>query len=172
MTDKNKGITLREGTLTIEKAEPGVTAKVNYVLEENGTVPSQGHDLDVGMDMYTTKDVLVMPGMMGSTMVGLGIRTQFDARVLGMILSPRSMMAKLPLMMGNTIGVIEGTFTGEIMVPLRNTFTSVVGEFAGIAFKASAILSYSNFALENSLIKDNKSDSPLISQLQVSPKIL
>lgn len=113
---------LQEGMI-LKPAPPETTVKVDYVLTEGGTLPSQGHDLDVGMDLYTTEDALIVPGMIGSTMIGLGIKTQFDAYQLGMLITPRSVMAKLPLMMGNTAGVIEGTYTGEIKLPLRSTFT-------------------------------------------------
>lgn len=133
MDDKDLSIS-KESLMTIDIHPTGVTAKVDYVLEEGGIKPSQGHDLDVGMDMYTNKGTLIMPDMLGSTMVGLGVRTQFDPVWSGMILSPRSMMAKLPLMMGNTIGVIEGTYTGEIMVPLRNTLNTTTADLASIAF--------------------------------------
>lgn len=134
MEDKEIEYIHRDG-LVLGLAKPtGVTAKVDYVLEEGGIKPSQGHDLDVGMDMYTNKGALIMPDMLGSTMVGLGVRTQFNPVWSGMLLSPRSMMAKLPLMMGNTIGVIEGTYTGEIMVPLRNTLNTTTADLASIAF--------------------------------------
>lgn len=123
--DKETKLELEYSTagMSLVPATPSeTTVIVDYVLSEGGTLPSQGHDLDVGMDLYTTEDALVIPGMIGSTMIGLGIKTQFNAYQLGMLITPRSVMAKLPLMMGNTAGVIEGTFTGEIMLPLRSTF--------------------------------------------------
>lgn len=124
--DKELRLGLEYGTVGLSltpATPPETTVIVDYVLSEGGTLPSQGHDLDVGMDLYTTEDALVIPGMIGSTMIRLGIKTQFNAYQLGMLITPRSVMAKLPLMMGNTAGVIEGTFTGEIMLPLRSTFS-------------------------------------------------
>lgn len=114
--DEN-GITLTNATIN-----QVLTVTSNIKLEENGKIPTQGHKNDVGQDMYTSEDALIIPGLLESTMVPLGIHTQFQPERLGMMIVPRSSMSKMPLQLGNTMGIIEGTYTGEIMLALRNTF--------------------------------------------------
>lgn len=83
--------------------------------------PSQGYELDFAHDLYTTEDAIVSPHQVGATLISTGIKTEFDPEKYGLIITPRSSISKLPLQMANSIGIIEGTYRGEILVPLRNT---------------------------------------------------
>lgn len=100
--------------------------EIKVKLQPEGILPTQGHKNDVAIDLYTNEDTLVIPGMVGATMVGLGIHTQFDAEKYGLLITPRSMMSKLPLALANSIGVVEGTYTGEVKATLRNVYQSPV----------------------------------------------
>lgn len=106
-------------------------AEVKYKVKDGGKVPKQGIEYDFGTDLYTREDVLIIPSAIEATVVGVGLHTEFDPTKYGMLLSLRSSMSKLPISMANHIGVIEGTYRGEIMIPLRNTLnTRVLGEIS------------------------------------------
>lgn len=100
--------------------------EVKVVTEQGAIVPTQAHKNDVAIDLYTNEDAVIMPGMLGATLVGTGLHTQFDAEKYGLFISPRSSMSKLPIMLANSTGIIEGTYTGEIKIPLKNTFSNLI----------------------------------------------
>lgn len=97
--------------------------EVEFMLGEGGKAPKQGIEEDFGTDLYTSEDVLIVPSAIEATLVGAGIHTAFDPKQHGMFISLRSSMSKLPISMANHVGVIEGTYRGEIKVPLRNTLS-------------------------------------------------
>src|SRR5699024_1061603 len=118
-------LTFKNDTLSLSIAPyKAPSIQIDTVVEPGGILPTQGHEQDVAVDLYTNEDALILPNMLGAKLVGLGIRTQFTAEIFGLVISPRSMMSKLPLALGNSIGVIEGTYTGEIKVALKNTYAS------------------------------------------------
>lgn len=90
------------------------------IVAQEGAMPTQGYERDFAYDLYTSKDVLILPSELHSVMVPLGIRTEFDSERYGMMVTPRSSFSKLPLVMGNHVGIIEGDYRGEWQLPLRN----------------------------------------------------
>lgn len=96
------------------------TQTVGIEVSEGGKVPTKGHGTDVGMDFYTSEDVLVFPGMYKSKLVPTGVRVELPTD-MGLFLSPRSSMSKLPVTLANQTGIIDPDYRGEIMFPLKNT---------------------------------------------------
>lgn len=94
--------------------------KVKVAVSKRGKLPTQGYEDDFAWDVYTTKDVIIIPGTIGATMVPIGLKTEFDATKYGMFVSPRSSISKLPLIQANSVGIIEGTYRGQWQMPLRN----------------------------------------------------
>jgi len=99
-------------------------ANVNIKLDTEFNKPSQGYNGDFAHDLYTKEDVLVLPDMIGATVVSTGIHTEFDEEKYGMVVSPRSSISKLPISMANSIGIVEGTYRGDIGIPVRNTLST------------------------------------------------
>lgn len=106
--------------------------KVKYTTSVGGQAPKQGLSEDFGTDLYLRQDTLIIPGAVEATIAGVGIHTEFSPEYFGMLISLRSSMAKLPISMANHVGVIEGTYRGEIKLPLRNTLSNrATGEIKG-----------------------------------------
>lgn len=100
----------------------------------------QFHPGDSGLDLFVVDDFIVEENK--TKLVNLHVRCQaytlkgdlwsrlvrvFKKQVpeshklyTGYWLCPRSSLSKMPLMMANSIGVIDKEYTGELQVPLRN----------------------------------------------------
>lgn len=134
--------------------------KVKYTLDEGAQAPKQGMLEDFGTDLYLAEDVLLVPGVMKATLAGTGLHTEFDARTHGLLIVPRSSMSLMPVSMANHVGVIEGTYRGEIKIPLRNTLPQNI---------STEIIPHTKYALEwNEETK--KIEEVLVEDL--SPKLL
>lgn len=91
------------------------------------------HDGDSGLDLFITTDQTIQPGE--TALVDLGIicqNTSFDTNICNWftkgffkynsyLLLPRSSISKTPLLMRNSIGLIDAAYLGHIKAPLYNT---------------------------------------------------
>lgn len=104
--------------------------KVDLELYENhGTY----HDGDAGLDLFVLDDLTIGPGE--TELVDLGVKCQCVTYskcpwkwVFGKkynyhsyFLFPRSSISKTPLIMKNSIGLIDKGYTGSLKAPLMNT---------------------------------------------------
>ena len=90
------------------------TIKVK-ILDEKATVPSKAYETDTGYDLtFIGIDKIVGDVVFFKT--GIAVQPPsghyFD-------IVPRSSISKLPLMLANSIGIIDETYTGELLVALR-----------------------------------------------------
>ena len=75
------------------------------------------HDGDAGLDVYVVNKQTIDPGE--TTLIHLQIACEpADGRPY--LLMPRSSIAKTPLRMCNSIGLIDGGYRGEIMAVVDN----------------------------------------------------
>ena len=70
---------------------------------------------DTGYDLFVDADYTVNPGEV--KMIGFGVSA---ASLTGYLLIPRSSICKTPLMMANSVGLIDSGYRGPIMAPVRN----------------------------------------------------
>ena len=75
------------------------------------------HDGDAGLDLYALEDVCFSSGETKKIKLGISCEAK-DGRAY--YLMPRSSIFKTPLRMANSIGLIDGGYRGEIMVPCDN----------------------------------------------------
>lgn len=68
---------------------------------------------DAGVDLRSTIDINIGPGE--CVPVGLGVRFSIEDPGLFMLLLPRSGMGKEGLILGNTAGVIDSGYQGEVI---------------------------------------------------------
>lgn len=68
---------------------------------------------DAGVDLRSTVDVNIGPGE--CVPIPLGVRFHIEHQNLFMLLLPRSGMGKEGLILGNTAGVIDGGYQGEVI---------------------------------------------------------
>ena len=102
---------------------------VKFTKSEGAIAPKRGREADVAHDLFTDKDAVILPGRLGATVVTTGIRTAFDPNLYGLFINPRGGMMKYPLTLGNTQGVVEGEYRGDVGLPLKNTFSLQLGEY-------------------------------------------
>jgi dUTP pyrophosphatase len=99
----------------------------NIDLYQNHKTYNKG---DSGLDLFVIKDQLINPGE--TILVDFGIQCQNISKRFFLdwfklykynsyLLIPRSSISKTPLMMKNSIGLIDAGYTGNIKAPLYNT---------------------------------------------------
>lgn len=102
------------------------------------------HEGDAGLDLFIVNDQTIQPGE--TVLVDLGIQCQsrsFDPCVWhwfrgqfykyhSYFLMPRSSISKTPLMMKNSVGLVDAGYLGNLKAPLFNTssepFTLIRGQ--------------------------------------------
>lgn len=92
------------------------------------------HKGDSGLDLFVMKDELINPGE--TVLVDMGVQCQSISKSISLLnwfltgslytynsyfLVPRSSIFKTPLMMKNSVGLIDAGYTGNIKAPLYNT---------------------------------------------------
>lgn len=93
--------------------------KVN-LLSEKAVVPARAHGTDSGYDItFTGVDKIVGDVIFFKTDISLQPPSGYYFEVV-----PRSSISKLPLQMANSIGVIDESYTGEIIIPVRVTHSN------------------------------------------------
>jgi dUTP pyrophosphatase len=76
---------------------------------------------DCGIDLFFTKDYACNPGV--TTTIDLGVScmmTDASGKKISYYVVPRSSISKTPLIMHNSIGIIDSNYTGPIKVAVRN----------------------------------------------------
>jgi dUTPase len=85
------------------------------LLEDGAEVPSRAHSTDTGYDLkFTGIHKIVGDVIFFKTGISLQPPGGYYFEVV-----PRSSIAKLPLAMANSVGIIDETYTGEVIVPAR-----------------------------------------------------
>ena len=97
------------------------------------------HDGDAGLDLFVINEQTIGPGE--STLIHLEIACEnSDGRPY--LLMPRSSIAKTPLRLSNSIGLIDGGYRGEIMAAVDNIkderYTVEPGQRLRLARRAAA----------------------------------
>ena len=107
------------------------------------------HNGDAGLDLYVLEDITFKPGE--TKFIKLGISCEPEDG-FAYYLFPRSSIAKTPLRMANSIGLIDGGYRGEIMAACDN-----IKNFEYIAKKGERlfqIVAADNSSIEYELKKD------------------
>ena len=100
------------------------------LLNEGAQVPSRAHKTDAGYDLTMIGvDKIVGDVIFFKTGISLQPSKGYYFEVV-----PRSSISKLPLSMANSVGIIDETYTGEVIVPIRVTHPSMGSEPAGSIF--------------------------------------
>jgi len=111
-----------------------VNKKVDYELYGNHSTYHAG---DAGLDLFILKDIIIGPGE--TVLVDLGVKCQCVTLskcpwkwLLGQkynyhsyFLFPRSSISKTPLIMKNSIGLIDKSYVGSLKAPFMNTSSEI-----------------------------------------------
>jgi len=104
-------------------------------LTEDATIPTKGSIWAGAYDLYSTEDVLLVPGM--SEVIGTGIALEIDKGWLGLLSHRSSLAFKMDSVA--SLGLIDSDFRGEVKVKVFNLGMSGVhikkgDRFAQITF--------------------------------------
>tara|TARA_B100000131_G_scaffold121744_2_gene118814 strand:- start:6672 stop:7202 length:531 start_codon:yes stop_codon:yes gene_type:complete len=87
------------------------------LLDSNAVVPSRAHDTDTGYDLtFIGVEKIVGDVIFFKTGISIQPSSGYYFEVV-----PRSSISKLPLEMANSVGIIDESYRGEILVPVRVT---------------------------------------------------
>jgi dUTP pyrophosphatase len=109
---------------------------VSSYWEKHPTYEKAKANQDCGLDIPMSSCVIV-PGKECAFTIRLGIKTQPDHAYM---IIPRSSLAKTPLRLANSIGIIDKSYRGELMAKVdnisKNSFTLEEGKcyFQIVAF--------------------------------------
>ena len=92
------------------------TAEVKQMYENHGHF----HDGDAGLDLFIINEQTIRAGE--STLIHLQISCE-NTENKPYLIMPRSSIAKTPLRLSNSIGLIDGGYRGEIMAAVDNIKT-------------------------------------------------
>jgi len=95
---------------------------VDSTLSEFYKVRSN-YGTDSGYDLYCSENVTVPPNSTATLDFKIKCSPQFP-KVSGYYLYPRSSISKTPLMMANSVGIIDYGYRGNIMAKVFNTSSS------------------------------------------------
>ena len=92
---------------------------INIVLlNEEAKIPRKQHELDIGYDIYSDKEIILIPGVV--TFASTGICLQLPKGCGGFILPRSGLASKHSITSINSPGLIDPGYTGEIKIPLIN----------------------------------------------------
>ena len=77
------------------------------------------YNTDSGYDLYCSETVIIPPYSVGTLDFKVRCSPNFQ-KVSGYYLYPRSSISKTPLMMANSVGIIDYGYRGNIMAKVRN----------------------------------------------------
>ena len=84
-------------------------------LDETGEVPSRAHESDTGYDLkFTGVHKISGDVIFFKTSISVQPSKGYYFEIV-----PRSSISKLPLSMANSVGIIDNSYTGELVVPVR-----------------------------------------------------
>ena len=86
---------------------------------------------DSGFDLYFPKDVTIIPGVTSFVSLGVKARVMKGDQAMPFWLAPRSSISKTKIRMANSMGIIDSTYRGELIVALDNISNEFVTIEAG-----------------------------------------
>ena len=100
------------------------------LLNDLAQVPERAHNTDTGYDLtFTGVEKIVGDVIFFNTGISMQPSKGYYFEVI-----PRSSISKLPLSMANSVGVIDETYTGEVLIPVRVNHQSMGEEPSRITF--------------------------------------
>jgi dUTP pyrophosphatase len=90
---------------------------VDIKLEDNLLFPVRAHQFDAGLDLKSTVNTMIAPNE--CKMVDTGIAVKIPPGYVGLVFA-RSSMGKVRVTLGNSVGVIDESYRGNIKVLIHN----------------------------------------------------
>lgn len=105
------------------------------LLSEDAVIPSRAHDTDSGYDLrMIALDKIVGDVMFFKTGIAIQPPKGYYYRIY-----PCSRISKYPLELANSVGVIDETYTGEVMIPIRLTHPGMGQDLKNVSFPSGVV---------------------------------
>jgi dUTP pyrophosphatase len=96
-----------------------MSSTIKITLDDPELEPYKEHRWDAGVDLKSNNDdVTLEPGE--QVKIHTGVRAEIPARYMGLIVPRSGLGSKYRMQLANTVGVIDSTYRGEIMVNVYN----------------------------------------------------
>ena len=90
-------------------------------MEDSYKNHSQFHPGDSGLDIFFPEDCTIPARKTVLVPLGIAAEACIDGRAISYWIAPRSSICKTPLIMANSIGLVDREYRGEFKIPLHNT---------------------------------------------------
>jgi dUTP pyrophosphatase len=132
------------------------------LLDSKAELPKKAHDSDSGYDIKSI-GVSKIEGDVIFFKTGLSIQPP-DGYYFEVY--PRSSISGLPLMLANSVGIIDQHYTGEILIPVRITHSGMGQDLKSVSFPNGIVKMFgskpSTMSIVAQLVLDKK---PILFQL-------
>ena len=132
---------------------------INIVLlNSNAKIPSKQHDIDIGYDIYSSKEYNLIPKKVA--FIETGISIQLPNGCGGFILPRSGLASKHSITSINSPGLIDPGYTGEIKIPLINHSEEIYNLKKGERFAQLVLIEVNsaNFKIVEKLDESIRSD--------------
>lgn len=121
--------------------------KMKIKLLRNGIAPKYAKPGDAGLDLMAAidKPIALYPGEQHR--IGTGICAEIPEHHVG-LLFPRSGLGSRGLVLGNTVGVIDSSYRGEIIAVCRNTGNDKIEICPGDRFVQLIVMPFCRVAID------------------------
>lgn len=95
----------------------------NYNSKIFYTEHSTYHYGDAGLDLFSPEDITIYPGETKFIDLGISCQMKTDTKNVSYYMYARSSISKTPLILANSVGIIDSAYTGSIISAFRNIGT-------------------------------------------------
>jgi len=128
----------------------GMVLKVKR-LTETATLPTFGDPDAAGCDLYADlngeNSIIARPGSLVA--ISTGIACEFPEGYFGMVVPRSSVGTKRGLVLANTVGIIDNSYRGNIMMIFRNASDDTQEIHHGERLAQMILLPYVKYAIED-----------------------
>jgi len=91
--------------------------EIKFKSNSSRLIPTRAHPTDAGADLRSANDYEIYPGE--TVLVDTGVAVSIPDGYVGLVV-PRSSMGKVRVVLANTVGVIDSSYRGNILLRLSN----------------------------------------------------
>lgn len=99
-------------------------SEIRTVLDRESLLPIRAYDTDAGADLKARDTVWLK--QFTRTLVPTGVRVEIPSGYVGLLV-PRSSLSKKEIILSNSVGIIDASYRGELLVALTYIGTNESG---------------------------------------------
>lgn len=90
-------------------------------LNQKAIIPSYGTDQAAGLDLTAISESTHVDGVIAYTEYGTGLAIELEPGYCGLILPRSSISSSTTLLLGNSVGLLDSDYRGEIKLRFKNS---------------------------------------------------